>query len=1033
MNSDTTQNRMIPPSQERPALALRLFGVFSLYIHGREISSLSRAAKEVLALLVLRGENDTARPWLAGILWPEGTHDRVLYNLRRTLSELRAALGPERNRLLAPDKATLRFDIQGLQCDVRDFDRFVHLHTEEALLQTVTLYQGALLESHEAEWIRQERLARAECYLAALEMLAEQREQRGDLPEAVRLWQRVIGADSLREAAHRRIMEICGRLGDAAGLERQYRTLRRHLWNELHLEPTAETTALYCALRAQMQAVSAASREAVGPALPAAAIRPLPTPLTLLVGRVAEQQEVHAVLQTARLVTLVGPGGVGKTRLALAVGEGESQNYRDGVLFADLTPARTGQDVPLVVAAALDLHPDASITLQEALRNYSQPRNLLLILDNGEHVAEATAALAADLLRTCPALTILCTSRQPLLVPGEIVFPVAPLAVPEEPLSRAEMPNYIKNLPQCEAVALLLDRVRCTAPTFRLTSRNAAAIAHICRQLDGLPLALELIAARFRSLTASEVAARLNTRFRLLSGGDPALPRHRTLYAALDWSYDLLTEAERRLLRHLSVFRGGWTLEAAEAVCPVEEEETVTLLATLVDKSLVVFEIEEGEGRYRLLEMTRQYVEERLDAEEQSSLQARHASYFYGIAHSADEAARDARVPERTPALWQERDNFRAAHSWYQERDTEAALWLEFFLYAANVWFIENLDEWIVRLQNQPIPPTLLGLRMTHHIGTWAMWGGYLASEALLLQLLKMARLCGEKSYEIYALDMLGVLEEERGNYRQVLEYAEEAIVVATQHTNYYIQVGMKSKAALQMARLGDIEGAKTRLRASLQEGKSSGDWRVLSPTLYALGEIAFAQGDYAEAEACWKESVSLHEEFFPRALPNLWRDLARIARNQNDPVEAWRCLEQALATSQQQKVLDREGWTRWDMAELAFQQGDRAGAKAHLNECLIVFQAISEPRSLTLCLIHLAKFCDAWQQPLRAATLLGSADRAIEENRFMTSSTQQQSRAELTARLRCTLDSAAWQAAWERGLAMPLTQAIAYAETLTA
>ncbi len=1015
------------PEEDPPAPCLCLFGVFSLSVQGRAAQSLSRAAKELLALLVLRGETQTTRSWLVGVLWPDAAPDRVLYYLRRTLSELRAALGPDRNRLVSPDTTTLRFDTKGISCDVLDFDCLVKQNTEAALSQAVALYHGALLENHDAEWIGPERFARAERYLAALETLAGLREQGGNLPEAARLWQRSLAADRLREPAYRRLMGIYGRLGDGVGMERLYRELRRHLWDELHVEPTAETTALYQALRARMQTRSTERIEENRLAASLAAAPALPCPLTLLVGRVAEQEKSHAALQTARLVTLVGPGGVGKTRLALAVGERERQNYADGARFADLTPAKTDKDVPQAVIAALGLVSEAGVTMQEALRGFFQPRQLLLILDNAEHLADACAALAGELLRACPHLTILCTSRQPLYVPGEIVLPIAPLAVPDATRPHASPAVYAESLSQYDSVSLLLDRVRQAAPAFRLTPRNAPAVAHICRRLDGLPLALELAAARFRSLSASEIAARLDTRFRLLGSGNPALPRHRTLHAALDWSYDLLTGAERRLLRHLCVFRGGWTLEAAEAVCPVEESETVSLLTSLVDKSLVVYETPDEQARYRLLEMTRQYAAERLEAEEQSALEARHAAFFYDMARSADAEAQATYLPQRTLALWQERDNFRSVHAWYQERDADRALWLEFFLYAASIWSLQNADEWISRLQ-QPMPPTQTSIFIMLIVGSWTLWNGHSACEVLLQNTLALARACDERVLQMHALDLLSTLEEERGNSRRAWEYAEQAIAIAPDNVSAFILARMVGRAALYMAQSGEAEAAVARMRTQLQEGRRSSDWRVVHPTLDILGQILLQQGEYAEAWAYWNECVPLAEQFQPQSLPNLWRQLAQTARRQNNNAETWRCLEQALAVSQQLKALDREGWTRWDMAELAFQQGDRAGAQAHLRECFTVFEANFEPRSLTLCLIKMAKFCAAWEQYARAATLLGSVERAFEEKNFATSSHHQELRVSLAEDVCRAIGAEAWQAAWERGRQMPLAQAVAYA-----
>ena len=1029
MSNTTPENSDVPPEENAPAVVLRCFGVFHLAVAGREVLSLSRAAKELLALLVLRGEQHTARVWLASSLWPDAPRERALYYLRRTLTEIRAALGPERDRLLSPDTAHLRFETRGMNCDVLDFDRRIKHKTEGELAASVALYHGGLLENHEAEWISNERAVRAEQYLSALETLAEMREQSGDTQGAMQSWARVIAADALRESAYRHVMRLQAQAGDAAGMEKLYRELRRRLWNDLHLEPTGETAALYKQLHAQARALPEVHAEN---AAPDAVLSPrrLPVPLTSLVGRVAEREAVQEAVQTYRLVTLVGPGGVGKTRLSLLAAENLRENYTDGVFFADLTPAKTADEAALALLNALAAAVDSEVPPDENLRRVLHSRRLLLILDNAEHIADIAAKIAAELLQNCPALAIVCTSRQPLFVSGESVLPVAPLAVPDLPERFTDAAEYAQTLPENEAAALLLDRVRTSAPHFRLTAKNAPDVARICRQLDGLPLALELAAARFRSLSPADIADRLESKIKLLSSGDVNLPRHRTLHAALDWSYDLLDEAEKRLLRHLALFRGGWTLEAAESVCPVEVEETDVLLSALVDKSLVVYETTaDGIARYRLLEMTRQYAIERLDDGERAALQARLAAHYLQLAQDAHNAGDLSGSIELVNALHKERDNFRTAHAWYLERDPDSALWLEFFLYVIRVWTASHAREWVARIKSEPMPVTPLGLLVTFQTACWALWQSDAAAEMLFQRVLSDAETCGNILWQIHAINLLVYMELERGNHSPVVEYSERMLALLPADADLYYRSNVIGRAALSRAKMGQGDSTRAAMEQMLADGRYHDRWETIFPALNALADIAFEQGDYAAACDYGKQCLPYTETHQPSHLPNQYRGMARSAAAQKDYAAAWDYFEAGLEVSRRTRAFDREGWIRFDMAEIAFQQGNRAEAQAHLCASIAVFQACHEPHSVARCLVRMARFSAAWDCPERAAVLLGSVERAHAEYKFAAPAKEQQGRADLAAEVRRAMDSAAWQTAWERGRTMTLEQARAYAE----
>ena len=354
----------------------------------------------------------------------------------------------------------------------------------------------------------------------------------------------------------------------------------------------------------------------------------LPLQLTSFIGREREVAEVQRLLGETRLLTLTGSGGAGKTRLALQAAAELLSEFEDGVWWVELASLTDPALVPQAIGSALGLRDEAKRPLLDQLGDHLCGKRMLLVLDNCEHLIAACATCANVLLHAAPDLRILVTSIEPMAIAGETTYRVPSLQVPDPehlPLPAA--------LAQCEAVRLFVERGAAVQPGFAVTEANGAAIAEICQRLDGIPLAIELAAARIKVLSVEELRARLGDRFRVLTGGSRvALPRHRTLRATLDWSYGLLAEPERILLRRLAVFVGGWTLEAAEAVCGgdgIPEAEVLDHLAGLVDKSLVILEWRGDAGRYRMLETMRHYATERLaESGETDRLRQRHASFF---------------------------------------------------------------------------------------------------------------------------------------------------------------------------------------------------------------------------------------------------------------------------------------------------------------------------------------------------------------------------------------------------------------------
>jgi predicted ATPase/class 3 adenylate cyclase len=549
----------------------------------------------------------------------------------------------------------------------------------------------------------------------------------------------------------------------------------------------------------------------------------LPHDATTFIGRERESAEVASLLAHNRLLTLVGMGGIGKSRLSLRVAGEAMDDFPDGAWLVELAPLHDSRLVVHAVASALSVVEEAGRPVMEALLKFVADRKLLLVLDNCEHVRQASAELAKQLLQVGARLKILASSREPLHVMGEATYPVPPLPVPDLRVSfePAVLERY-------EAVRLFMDRAAAAQPDLRLTSENAAAIATICHRVDGIPLAIELAAARVRSLPVGKLAERLVDRFRILKGGDQtALPRQQTLRALIDWSYDLLTGPERALLRELSVFAGGWTLEAAEAVCRCPEESVIDLLGRLVEKSLV--DMEAGGARYRLLETVRQYAQERLgEACETADAWERHLRYFVDFAETARSAMAGAEQGRWLLELDAERENLLAAHDRAGEIDGGADLDLRLCHVMRNYWISRGLLE--------------LGQRVTR--------------EALLRK--------GEDARDLPRLRGLfsaGWLHYVAGQYAEARGCLEEGLGIARELRNEKAVAIMLQPLGMAALGGGDLVLARSCLVEAYEFAGKGGDKRQLAAACNALAHLHRVEGSLAAAEALYDKVVSMARE----------------------------------------------------------------------------------------------------------------------------------------------------------------------------
>ena len=532
-----------------------------------------------------------------------------------------------------------------------------------------------LSEFGDARWAAPEAARLTELQLAAREELIGLELAAGRHADVLHDLEALTAQHPLRERLHANLMLALYRSGRQADALAAYQRARDVLDAELGLQPSADLRELHQAILQQRPDLRAPQRVSPSPAAPPAVSRPLPLRLTSFLGRDEDLVRIRTLLADHRLVTVLGPGGVGKTSLALEAARALAEEFPHGVGVVRLAGVADADLLPEAVLTALGVREAPTTTPDDQLLGHLRDRTALVVLDNCEHLIEACAVLAERLLESCPGLRLIATSREPLAARGEVQCAVDPLAVPPEQAG-------VEEALSSTAVQLFVDRARSALPDFRIDAGNARAVADICRHLDGIPLAIELAAARVAALTVDELADRMEDRFALLTTGPrTAEARQRTLRATVDWSYDLLTEPERVLLRRLSVFRGTWSLDAVHAVAGADLDRTdvVDTLTRLVDRSLVAVD-RHGDQRYHLLETIREYAGRRLvEAGEADRIARAHVGYLTDLAEQAERELRGDGQARWLPRLAAERNDIEAALAWclaHADTDPDAGLWL---------------------------------------------------------------------------------------------------------------------------------------------------------------------------------------------------------------------------------------------------------------------------------------------------------------------------------------------------------------------
>jgi non-specific serine/threonine protein kinase len=832
-------------------------------------------------------------------------------------------------------------------------------------------------------------------------------------------------------------------------------------------------------LRALDSSVSSLTTKLLNPRRAVTELTNLPLQRTSFVGRDRVVADVMRLLDHGRLLTLTGSGGCGKTRLALEVAAATLGEHQDGVWLVELAPVRDGSLVPKALAAALGLRETTGKTPTEMLIGHLRERDVLLLLDNCEHLLSGCAQLTDELLSTCPAVQVLATSREGLRIAGEAVYHVPSLAVPDVEDHRA-----FDELKDVGAIQLFVDRAAAVRAGFSLTERNAEEIAEICRRLDGIPLAIELAAARVSALPVSQITELLDNRFRVLTTGSrTSLPRHQTLQATIDWSYDRLSQAEQILFRRLSVYAGGWTLQSAETVCAgdgIQESEVLGLVLSLAEKSLV--EVAEApaeteSARYRMLETIREYASDRLREEGEAARVLRcHRDFFIGLAEEVER-----HLSERVDWSWcsllaPEHDNLRVALNTCMVDDDDGLMALRLagalglFWYHGGHWTEGRSVYNRLLALPEARGRTALRAKALRHAGYLAYWqSDFEEAQSLLSESLEISRELGDPKAIADPLRILGNAVAFLGDLPRARTLCEESLSVArelgdklqTRRALY----GLAVLEAREGNRTGSLALHEEHLRLCREEGDREGEGWALS----AIGSAALQQGDHSRALSLLEEGLAILEEVGDgqgvnwsrsriaelllnrgetrKALPlfeetlrssremgdrgcivGVLLQLGRILRMEGDLDGARSMLEEGLSTARETERHSYESALLSNLAHVSLREGKTAEARALLANSLADIPRSTDSYDIARALERFGILAVAEGESVRAARLFGAAQKLRDQACRPLAPVDRQELLGESSAARSQLGGETFDEEWSAGQAMSSEEAIEYA-----
>lgn len=986
------------------SLSLALLGPPLVQRDARPVDGFESArVRALLFFLAVEADRPHQRDALAGLFWPEQPDQVARSNLRQALANLRQALGDHEATppFLLITRTTLQFN-QASDAEL-DLARFLallaacetHNHRRaescvscaERLEQAVALYRGSFLaefflgDSAEFEaWVVLRRESVHQRAVVALDALVLFHERRGDYERARSYAQRQLELDPWREETHRRLMRLLLLRGDRSAALAQYEACRRVLADELGVEPDEATTALYLQLRDYKPAAASAA-----PNLPATPRRvELPPQPTAFVGRETELAALGQLLENpaCQLITIVGPGGIGKTRLAIQAGNNHARAFADGVVFVALAALNSAEFLVSAFVDALKITIGPQQDPKEQLLERLREQELLLVLDNFEQLLDG-ALLLADLLQAAPGVTLLVTSRERLDLRWEWIFDLDGLDVPGVGVE-VELERF-------DAVQLFVQRARQLQRQFVLDDVAGPAVAQICRMVEGLPLGVELAAAAVREQSAAQIASSLRDSFLLLATtARDVAPRHRSMRAALDHSWQLLCPEEQHTLRRLAVFRGGFDQIAAAVVA----KGTPAMLAALGNKSLLR---RSADNRYSMHEAVRQYAEAQLGAAgEHREVAARHLQWAVELGMAAEPALIGPDQNVWFARLDHEHDNMRAALQWALEApEAEAALLLASSLtrFWSNRGYLAEGRRWLEQAMAHPAyerAPVVAQLRALAGAGLLARLNADFAHARALLEACRdLGEASGERRWVAVALNGLGLVARRQGDLGTAAAFYEQSLFVAREHGERRDVLNALSNLAGVVNSRGDHARAAALYEESLAFSRETGDALGLATDLNNLGNAVFDMGDYARATALYEESCArYHEAGNLYGVSTVTYNLGDLALRTGDLPRSSHYLRTGLA--------------------LAFDQG--AGAN---------------------CVLYLAKLAELAVKDgkhERAARLWGAAETQRKAIGVAHTPDEQAEHEQETNAVREQLGAEAFAAEWDVGARLSLAEAVAFA-----
>ena len=1012
-------------------LALHFLGPPQIHLDDTSLTLERRKGIALLAYLAVEGARHT-RASLSALLWPDQEGSKAYKNLRQILWELGQSMGEgwiaaDRESIGLSQERDIWLDVREFESRLTEGQREIDVSRRVALLsESAKLYRNLFLTGfslRDAHPFNDWAFAKSEELRhqlgRALFTLSNDYCALGQAEQAIPYARRLIILDPLDEASHRQLMQVYMQAGQHNAALKQYQACEQLLRKELGIDPQPETRELYKKIRKRDIKPARVER-------PTESILPphnLPLQLSSFIGREKEQRDIAKLVVRNRLVTLVGTGGIGKTSLALQVGHRLLNEHPDGVWFVALDSLSDPALVPQTVAAVFDIRERSDRPILELLTHALSMKTILLILDNSEHLLDACAQLITALLQACPNLKILATSREALAMAGEAIYRIPSLSVPEHrKLSLEKLSEY-------EAIRMFAERAALVQSTFQLTEKNIRAVAAICRKVDGIPLAIELAAARVNILQVDEILHQLEESFQLLANQSRTTsPRHQTLQASMDWSWGLLDEVERVFLRQLSIFAGGWTLEAAQAVC---DGNVLDLTSALVKKSLIVVQQTSHDTRYRFHEIVRQYASKKLiESGDKNRLHTWHLGYFLGLAEQAELELRGPSLVDWMERLNEERNNLRIALHWADKIDVEAGLYLSSRL--MRYWESSNLPEgrrWLENFINKQGSKDL-PLARAHALNTYSWLLTWLQqferAFSVAEESLALFRAAGERHGEVDVLISLENMYQFKDDIGTALRLGRQALALAE-------ALGDRWRQANALLYLGwnyhNLEQRFKYWEKAIHLYREVGDQITLANLLGLLGQFRVLHGDFELGERCVDEALRLWQA---NRRANIWDNprvtKSLIAMMKGEYEQAAALLREVMISAQERGNRMSYLWAQVRLGHILLRSGTLTEAHEVLAETAENFGKDGYTIGAIFALEGMADLFMTVGKVEYAARLIGWADLTRQKIQDTRPNYEQANVDKVIAACLAKLGEAAFSDAYEEGQQMTLQEAVAYA-----